>query len=161
MTIVDSYYPYGTGATEVIQVGNKDVINHLHYNNGVVAGAYGNKSLRVESNATQGVWVNPGKALLWGYVYDLNQRTALNLDSTAANNRYDAIVIKHDTGILTLEVVKGTENANPKYPTLTNTITVGYLVLSYVFLAHPYVGTDPATAENQKIMVQLREPLTG
>jgi hypothetical protein len=157
MTIVDSYYPYGTGATEVIQVGNKDVINHLHYNNGVVAGAYGNKSLRVESNATQGVWVNPGKALLWGYVYDLNQRTALNLDSTAANNRYDAIVIKHDTGILTLEVVKGTENANPKYPTLTNTITVGYLVLSYVFLAHPYVGTDPATAEyiqDHRVMIE-------
>jgi hypothetical protein len=147
MTIVDSYYPYGTGATEVIQVGNKDVINHLHYNNGVVAGSYGDKSLRVESNSVQGVWVNPGKALLWGYVYDLDQRTALNLDSTAANNRYDAIVIKHDTGVLTLEVVKGTEAASPTYPTLTNTITVGYLTLAYVYLAHPYVGTDPATAE--------------
>ena len=93
-------------------------------------------------------YVYEGRAVIFGTISSISY-TALSPESTAANHRYDAIVLKLDLAAKTVTptIIQGVENAVPAFPAVTDTANDKYLLLSYVRLTHPFVKDTTGTAD--------------
>lgn len=94
-------------------------------------------SMVVQASSGMNITVGSGRAVI-GSKWVKND-SALTLSVTGSHptlNRYTAVVIKLDkvNRNITITTVDGTPASTPTYPTITNTDTVMYLVLAYIYV---------------------------
>lgn len=100
-----------------------DQLNYytLHSGGYIIPTYFDTYSLEVAPSATNGtVTVSPGAAVCYQRFYTSDADVDILLDSSAANNRIDRIVLRNNaSNAIRLTVIKGTEAASPAIPALT------------------------------------------
>lgn len=157
-----AYYPLRNTATSFFGPGgNTGVgIDNYLYNDCVLSGfeVYSSAGLKLQD--LEGL----NEAVLWGKRVTYNDLVTNTVwpDSTVANSRYDAAVLKLDftTSSVTFALIKGTEAAVPDYPAVTNTADLKYLLLAYVHIPHPFTKnvTAVVATDIQDMRVMAPKP---